>query len=501
MSADAGTEAPRYLAGGLSEKGRREANEDAAILAVLPPSSALRAFAVLSDGMGGHNAGEVASRLTVEILRKKVESFAARLDVSSLAPAAIETEIRAWIDEVNREIFQQGKASAERRGMGATLAFALVLADDRLVVANVGDSKIFLASGLKVRQLSVDHTALAEHRRALGSDSVAPEDDARNPFAHALTRSLGQEKNVVPDVRSDVKLGPGDVVILTTDGVTDVLEAERFLTALETAGSVQEAADEIFRLAFEAGTKDNVSVALLSRGTPARLGLGKTEARAAAPPETPPTATEEMLVAGAASGPAAAGPASRSPRRAAGIIVGLLAVAAMAATVLVLRRVPSKADRPAGAGQGAGSPATAIASATPASATGIPTPEPSSPSKENGVASPAAAPSAPLPAGAAQAAAPLPAAVASAARPTARAAKGPAEPSFRAPAALSGLQPLEFPPTPTDTPTPTPTHTATPTATETATPLIAPSAPPGKAPAVPAPPPAPRPAPTPGAGA
>lgn len=499
MNADAGTEAPRYLAGGLSETGRRESNEDAAILAVLPPSSALRAFAVLSDGMGGHNAGEVASRLTVEILRKKVQAFAARPDVSSLAPAAIEAEIRAWIDEVNREIFQHGKESAERRGMGATLAFALVLADDRLVVANVGDSKIFLASGLKVRQLSVDHTALAEHRRALGSDSVAPEDDASNPFAHALTRSLGQEKKVVPDVRSDVTLGPGDVVILTTDGVTDVLEAERFLTALETAGTVQEAADEIYRLAFEAGTKDNVSVALLSRGTPARLGLGKTEARAAAPPETPPTATEELLVAGAASGPAAAGPASRAPLRAAGIVVGLLAVAALVATVLVLRRVPSKANSPGGAGQGAGPASTAIASTTPTSATGpIPTPEPNSPSKESGVASTAAAPSAPIPAGAAPSAAPPPGVIAAAPHPTARSPRAPAEPSFRAPAAFTGLQPLEFPPTPTDTPTPTATHTATATATETATPVVAPSAP-GKAPAVPAPPPAPRPEPTPGA--
>ena len=189
MGVETGTLPSRYLAGGLSEKGRRESNEDAAILAVLPPSSALRAYAVLSDGMGGHNAGEVASRLAVEIFKEKVQAFAARPDAQSLPPATIEAEIREWIAEVNREIYQRGKASAEQKGMGATLAFAMVLADDRLVVANVGDSKIFVVSGLSVRQLSVDHTALAEQRRALGSDSVAPEDDASNPFAHALTRS------------------------------------------------------------------------------------------------------------------------------------------------------------------------------------------------------------------------------------------------------------------------------------------------------------------------
>jgi len=429
--------------------------------------------------MGGHNAGEVASRLTVEILRKKVQAFAARPDVSSLTPAAIETEIRAWIDEVNHEIFQHGKASAERRGMGATLAFALVLADDRLVVANVGDSKIFLASGLNVRQLSVDHTALAEHRRALGSDSVAPEDDASNPFAHALTRSLGQEKRVVPDVRSDVTLGPGDVVILTTDGVTDVLEAERFLTALETAGSIQEAADEIYRLAFEAGTKDNVSVALLSRGTPARLGLGKTAMQAVAAP-SPAPANDGMLVAGAASGsPGGIEPRPRTGRRVAIGAAAFIVVAALVAVGVFLRRPAPPPGQPAAAPP---APAASTASPEPAPAPAA-TPLPAAPSPRGTEIPERAVPAEPTP------------------RRTPQPARAPAEPSFRAPAVLSGLQPLEYPPTPTDTPTPTPTHTATPTATETATPLIAPSAPPGKAPAAPAPPPAPRPAPTPGAGA
>ena len=481
MSADAGTEAPRYLAGGLSEKGRRESNEDAAILAVLPPSSALRAFAVLSDGMGGHNAGEVASRLTVEILRKKVQAFAARPDVSSLAPAAIETEILAWIDEVNREIFQHGKESAERRGMGATLAFALVLADDRLVVANVGDSKIFLASGLSVRQLSVDHTALAEHRRALGSDSVAPEDDASNPFAHALTRSLGQEKKVVPDVRSDVTLGPGDVVILTTDGVTDVLEAERFLTALETAGTVQEAADEIYRLAFEAGTKDNVSVALLSRGTPARLGLGKTAVEAAAAPP-PEHAADGMLVAGAASTPPDwIEPRPRTGRRVAIGAAGLIVVAALVALGVFLRRAAPPPGRPAAV------PPPPAASTAPPEAlpapTATPLPAALSPSPRGTEIPERAAPTEPTP------------------RRTPPRVRAPAEPSFRAPAAFSGLQPLEFPPTPTDTPTPTTTPTATQTATETPTPVIAPPAPPGKAPTATAPRPATQPAPSPGVSA
>ena len=473
MGVEAGTPPSRYIAGGLSEKGRRESNEDAAILAVLPPSSALRAYAVLSDGMGGHNAGEVASRLAVEVFKEKVQAFVARPDVQSLPPAKIEAEIREWIAEVNREIYQRGKASAEQKGMGATLAFAMVLADDRLVVANVGDSRIFLVSGLNVRQLSVDHTALAEQRRALGSDSVAPEDDASNPFAHALTRSLGQEKKVDPDVRSDLTLGPGDVVLLTTDGVTDVLEAERFLTALETTGSLQESAEEIYRLAFEAGSKDNISVALLSRGTPARLGLGKAGQQASVEPPSSHSA-DRMLIAGAASAPLSGSTSRPRASRLVAFGAGVLALLAVVLALGVFLRRPAGQPGPLAA---APSTPAAPAATTLPSAAPVPTATP--------------LPAAPLPSPPGTKTPERGARMQAAPRPSPQPARAPGEPSFKTPAVLSGLKPLEFPPTPTETPTAT--HTPTPTATDTVTPTIAPPALPEKAPGAPAPQPAPTP--------
>lgn len=470
VSAEAGAGASRYFAGGLSEKGRRGSNEDAAILAVLPPSSALRAFAVLCDGMGGHNAGEVASRLATEILKEKIQAFAARPVVPAPpALAEIEAEVREWVAEVNREIYQRGKSSAEQRGMGTTLALAMVLADDRLVVANVGDSRVFLVSGLNVRQLSVDHTALAEQRRVLGSDSVAPEDDASNPFAHALTRSLGQEKTVVPDVRSDVALRTGDVVILTSDGVTDVLEAERFLTALETTAGLQEAAEEIYRLAFEAGSKDNVSVALLSRGTPARLGLGKAGQPASVEPP-PSHSGDGMLIAGAASAPL--GESASRPRASRLVVFGVSALALLVVVLALFVFLRRPATPP---GPPAAIPATpaAPASTAPPSAAPVPVatllpaaPSPSPP----GTQTPER--------GARMQATPL---------PSPQPARVLGEPSFRTPAALSGLKPLEFPPTPTETPT----------ATHTPTPTIPPRPVPGKAPGAPAPPPTSAPATTP----
>ncbi len=458
MGAQPGVEPIPYLSAGLSETGRRESNEDAAAFGVFPETSSVRAFAVLCDGMGGHNAGEVASRLAVEILRDEVQTFAARPPAEPPAdPSAVESRIQEWVAGVNREIYQRGRSTAEQRGMGTTLAFALVLPDDRLIVANVGDSKIFLVSGLAVRQLSVDHTALAEQRRALGSDSVAPEDDASNPFAHALTRSLGQEKKVATDVRGDIRLGIGDVVILTTDGVTDVLETERFLAALETTRSLQETAEEIVRLSLEAGSKDNISVALISRGSPTRLGAGLVAEAPAAVAQVPAGGT---LLAGAASTPPGR-PATRSrgPRY---VLLGASAVALLAiglAAGLFLRR-PTGPEPPAARSSSPGPPAAAPAPAAVTQPTATPLPSaPPTPSPVPAAGSPVKdVPKSPRPR-------------TSAAPPAA------GEPAFRSPEILSDLKPLEYPPTPTDTPTPTETPTASPTPQPTAVPTETPVAP------------------------
>jgi serine/threonine protein phosphatase PrpC len=455
VGAQTGAEPTPYLSAGLSETGRRESNEDAAAFAVFPSACSLRAFAVLCDGMGGHNAGEIASRLAIEVLTEEVKAFAARPRVERPAePSAVEVEVHGWIARVNREIYQRGKSSAEHRGMGTTVALAMVLSDDRLVVANVGDSKVFLVSGLAVRQLSVDHTALAEQRRALGSDSVAPEDDASNPFAHALTRSLGQEKKVTADVRSDVTLRAGDVVILTTDGVTDVLETERFLTALETAKSLKETAEEVVRLALEAGSKDNISVALVSHGSPARLGAGVVAESPAELP--PPMPDDDVLLAGAASiPPGMKRGRTRGPRY---LLLGATAIAILAVGVaagLFLRR-PSA---PGPAAPRVPAPVASPAAPPPVVAQPTPTPLP-------------AAPPTPVPV-------PPETNVARSVRPGPKARATavptvPEEPAFRTPEVLSGLKPLEYPPTPTDTPTATATPTATPTPHPTAIPTGSP---------------------------
>ena len=454
MPRDTAPPASGYLAAGLSRKGRRDANEDSAILAVFPEPSPVRAFAVLCDGMGGHNAGEVASGLTAQLFREKVQAFATRPapKVPDDLPA-VEAEVRAWIEEANREILKRGATSAAQRGMGTTLAFAMVLPEGRLLVANVGDSKVFLVSGLHVRQLSVDHTVLAEQRRAFGTDAVTPEDEAGSPFAHALTRSLGQEKQVAADLRTDVTLGSGDAVFLTTDGVTDALEAERFLSTLESSGSLEETVEGIYRQAIDAGSRDNISVAILARGRPARLGVAPGERRVDSASAFPLVPSPSGILRGGAAVtlPAEAeAPEPRRPRT--GLLLAaaavLLLLAGLAGLFVVRRSPPPIGGR--------------AVPPIPAAATSVPsaTPEP---------LPAAAAPSSPAPAPSAVVTPPEAPASRATSKPSSRAAglAPTREPAFRAPEVLSGLKPLEMPPTPTSTPTATetPTSTATPTAT------------------------------------
>ena len=287
-----------------------------------------------------------------------------------------------------------------------------------------------------------------------------------------MTRSLGQEKKVNADLRTDVTLGAGDAVFLTTDGVTDVLEAERFLSTLESSGSLEETVEGIYRQAIDAGSRDNISVAILARGKPTRLGVAATEHRAESPSSAPLVASPSGILRGGAAATVPIPVPAPEPRRArTGVLLATAAVLLILAglgALFVLRRSPP------GRGPAAAPPAAAAANPAPS-----PTPEPL----------PAAiAPTSP-------ALAPSPAAVTPPETPASHPAPksaprsaGPApprEPAFRAPEVLSGLKPLEMPPTPTATPTSTETPTPEPTATATPVP---------KPPATgsPVPPPAPK---------
>jgi protein phosphatase len=229
--------------GSASDVGRvRTVNEDLAL-------ESLTLFAV-ADGMGGHVGGEIAARTAIDTLQAE---FARKPSAEGLAGA---------IHQANKAVWERGHADVDLRGMGTTMiAAALVATDegDRLVLANVGDSRAYRLHGGELVQLTTDHS-VAEELVARGE--LSEEEAAVHPHRHILTRALG----VQPDVAVDVwELLPeeGDRFLLCSDGVSNEVPVEEITDVLVQTRDPNVAAEALVRMANEAGGNDNATVVVL----------------------------------------------------------------------------------------------------------------------------------------------------------------------------------------------------------------------------------------------
>jgi PPM family protein phosphatase len=231
---------------GRTDVGRqRSANEDS--LVVRPPL-----FAV-ADGMGGAKAGEVASAVAVEAVEGAQESS---------EPA--EAQLASIVREANRRIYDLAVADESRRGMGTTLTLAK-LHGDEVSLAHVGDSRAYRLRDGELEQLTRDHSLVAELER---SGQITPEAAEHHPQRSIITRALGPE----PDVEVDTYTlagRPGDLFLICSDGLTSMISDDEVGLILRSAGSLDEAADELVRAANQSGGKDNITVILF------RLGEGE----------------------------------------------------------------------------------------------------------------------------------------------------------------------------------------------------------------------------------
>jgi protein phosphatase len=225
---------------GKTDPGRvRRRNEDAFV--VDPPL-----FAV-ADGMGGAQAGEVASRLAAAAFREY-------RDADALAP---EERVQAIIKEANRRIYDRARTDSEVSGMGTTVTAAL-LTDGRVVIGHVGDSRAYRIRDGRLEQLTDDHSLVADLMR---SGRLTPEEAEGHPQRSVITRALGTD----PDVDVDtlvVEAEAGDLFLLCSDGLSTMVSDADVLRTVEGAGTLDEAARELVRAALSGGGEDNVTVVL-----------------------------------------------------------------------------------------------------------------------------------------------------------------------------------------------------------------------------------------------
>jgi protein phosphatase len=212
---------------------------------------------VLADGMGGHRAGEVASRMATEIIIERLRTSVAEFG-SSGDQHLPQLAVKQSINRANDAVFEAAEANPAYHGMGTTLVLA-VFYDNRVTLAHVGDSRIYRLRNGRLELLTRDDSLLREQIE-LGMISAA---DARGSHNRNLvTRALGIEKQVSAHVREDEAL-PGDVFLLCSDGLNDLVEdadIELIMNALNS--NLPLAAQHLVQLAKDNGGSDNVSVIL-----------------------------------------------------------------------------------------------------------------------------------------------------------------------------------------------------------------------------------------------
>jgi protein phosphatase len=221
-------------------------------------------LAVVSDGIGGHKAGEVASELAVETISQVV------IESDAWKPTAI---LNQAVIQTNELIAEQAEADPAQEGMGATCVCTWVIGDS-LYAVSVGDSRIYLIRGDQIRQLTTDHTWVQE---AIEHGALTPEQAQDHPNAHVIRRYLGTYESINPDFRlrlqadetdrqakanQGMKLVPGDRLVLCTDGLTDLVSDDEILRIVNTHPR-DEALKELVDLANERGGHDNITIVML----------------------------------------------------------------------------------------------------------------------------------------------------------------------------------------------------------------------------------------------
>lgn len=233
----------RDSAGATDTGHKRRRNEDSYVCE--PPL-----FAV-ADGMGGHQAGEVASRLAAAALREDVE------------PAGGTERIEELIREANRRIWQHSKEDVTASGMGTTVTAARVEGDS-VTIGHVGDSRAYRIREGQIEQLTEDHSLAAELER---SGKLSAEEARMHPQRSVITRALGTDPDVEIDAFS-VEGRPGDVYLICSDGLSSMVDDATILAVVEGRRSnLETAARELVRAANRSGGEDNITVVCFELGS------------------------------------------------------------------------------------------------------------------------------------------------------------------------------------------------------------------------------------------
>ncbi len=225
-------------------------------------------LAVLADGMGGYNAGEVASNMATTFIRNELGRWL-REASSQASDAEVRRAMDICVDNANRAIFNAANSNPQYAGMGTTLVVA-VFRDNRVLLGHVGDSRCYRLREGRLQQITRDHSLLQEQ---IDAGLITPEQAAFSANKNLVTRAVGVEDTVLLETHQhDVQ--SGDLFLMCSDGLSDMLDDEAIARVLLASESLESGTKALIDAANDAGGKDNISV-ILGRaagtsGAPAR---------------------------------------------------------------------------------------------------------------------------------------------------------------------------------------------------------------------------------------
>ncbi len=234
----------------------RDHNEDAVFL----PNS-LR-LAIVADGMGGHAAGEVASRLAVETISKYYADT--EIQEPLTWPYKVDREHRADTNRMvtavklaNRKILEEAKREEKARGMGTTVD-AIYFLDDSVIIGHVGDSRVYRMRNGRLTQLTEDHSLVNDYVKM---KRVKAKDAEKMPHQNIIVRALGMKDAVLVDIVCE---SPeiGDCYLLCSDGLSGMLSDEQIAHVMKSHPDLDQAVDQLIDAANDEGGKDNITVVL-----------------------------------------------------------------------------------------------------------------------------------------------------------------------------------------------------------------------------------------------
>lgn len=235
----------------VCEKGNiRQNNEDAIRYGHL--ASVGITWMVVADGMGGHNAGEVASEMLVE----RVEKYFSKL--LNFPQSDWQDSLSELLNQANNEIFEKSKTQQRLNGMGTT-AVLLVICGDMLQIAWVGDSRAYLLRDKQISQLTCDHTMI---QYLLDKGAITEVEANRSNTKHLLSRAIGVKARVEVDFCTE-KLQSGDIVMLSSDGIHDQIEQKVLADYMDRASQGERVCDHMVKCAIDLGSRDNLTIGMV----------------------------------------------------------------------------------------------------------------------------------------------------------------------------------------------------------------------------------------------